>query len=77
MTIRRMTVATTLPGVQLYSGNFLSAVPGKRGSVYEKHGGFCLETQLFPDSPNKPSYPSARLSPGETWSHETVFSFYP
>ncbi|MGA2545037.1 MAG: aldose epimerase family protein [Rectinemataceae bacterium] len=74
---RRMTAATTLPGVQLYSGNFLSAFPGKRGSLYEKHGGFCLETQLFPDSPNKPSYPMSLLRPGQEWKHETVYRFYP
>jgi aldose 1-epimerase len=74
---RRMTAATTLPGVQLYSGNFLSAVAGKRGSVYEKHGGFCLETELYPDSPNRPSFPSARLAPGEAWTHETLYRFYP
>ena len=74
---RRMTAATTLPGVQLYSGNFLVAVAGKRGSVYEKHGGFCLETELYPDSPNRPSFPSARLIPGEAWTHETLYRFYP
>jgi aldose 1-epimerase len=73
---RRMSAATTLPGVQLYSGNFLAGSAGKRGSVYEKHGGFCLETQLFPDSPNKPAYPSARLLPGQKWAHETVYRFY-
>jgi aldose 1-epimerase len=73
---RRMTAATTLPGVQFYSGNFLEGSAGKRGSVYPKHGGFCLETQLFPDSPNKPAYPSCRLLPGETWSHQTVYRFY-
>lgn len=74
---RRMTAATTLPGVQLYSGNFLAGFPGKRGSSYEKHGGFCLETQLYPDSPNKPSYPTSRLLPGQVWAHETVYRFYP
>jgi aldose 1-epimerase len=77
VTGRRMTVSTTLPGVQLYSGNSLSAVQGKRGSVYGKHGGFCLETELYPDSPNKPTYPSSRLLPGEIWAHETVYRFYP
>jgi aldose 1-epimerase len=73
---RRMKVATTLPGIQLYTGNYLSAVQGKRGSVYGKHDGFCLETQLYPDSPNRPSYPSARLVPGQVWAHETVYSFF-
>jgi aldose 1-epimerase len=74
---RRMKASTTLPGVQLYSGNFLAGSAGKRGSVYEKHGGFCLETELFPDSPNKPGYPSSRLLPGQVWAHETVYRFIP
>jgi aldose 1-epimerase len=73
---RRIIAATTLPGVQLYTGNFLDGYVGKRGSVYAKHGGFCLETQLFPDSPNKADYPSAALRPGEVWANETVYRFY-
>jgi aldose 1-epimerase len=77
VTRRRMTVATTLPSVQFYTGNFISGVAGKRGSVYEKHSGFCLETELFPDAPNKPSYPSARLLPGQVWAHDTVYRFNP
>ena len=74
---RRMTVATSLPGVQFYSGNFLDGFAGKRGSTYVKHSGFCLETQLFPDSPNKPDYPTSRLLPGQTWAHDTFLRFYP
>jgi aldose 1-epimerase len=77
VTGRRMTAATTLPGVQLYTGNFLGGSIGKRGSVYKKHSAFCLETELFPDSPNKPQYPSSRLLPGQVWGHETVYRFYP
>jgi aldose 1-epimerase len=73
---RRMTVATTLPGVQLYTGNFLEGSPGKRGGTYAKHGGFCLETELFPDSPHRPDFPSARLGAGEVWAHETVYRFF-
>lgn len=73
---RRMVVATTLPGVQLYTGNGLSGTIGKRNSIYGKHSGLCLETQLFPDTPNKSNYPSARLLPGQLWSHETVYSFH-
>jgi aldose 1-epimerase len=73
---RRMSAATTLPGVQFYSGNFLSNVAGKRGSIYDKHSGFCLETELFPDSPNKPDFPSAILDPGAVWNHKTVYRFY-
>jgi len=74
---RRMSVATTLPGVQLYSGNFLEGSAGKRGGLYSKHSGFCLETELFPDSPNRPDFPSARLAPGQVWAHETVYGFIP
>ncbi len=74
---RRMRVSTTLPGVQLYSGNFLEGAAGKRGGVYAKHSGFCLETELYPDSPNRPEFPSARLAPGEAWAHETVYAFEP
>jgi len=70
---RRLTAATTLPGVQFYTGNFLAGAQGKRGGVYEKHSGLCLETQLFPDSPNKPDYPSCKLLPGQTWAHETLY----
>lgn len=72
---RRMVASTTLPGVQLYTGNFLDGAVGKRGSVYAKYSGLCLETQLFPDTPNKPSYPSALLKAGQTWTHETVYRF--
>jgi aldose 1-epimerase len=72
---RRMVVSTTLPGVQLYSGNFLEGSAGKRGGTYVKHGGLCLETELFPDSPNRPEFPTARLLPGQVWSHETVYRF--
>jgi aldose 1-epimerase len=73
---RRMTVATTLPGVQLYTGNFLAGAAGKRGGTYVKHGGFCLETELFPDSPHRPGFPSAVLAPGAVWAHETVYRFF-
>jgi aldose 1-epimerase len=75
LTRRRMTVATTLPGVQFYTGNFLSGILGKRGSVYDKHSGFCLETEFFPDSPNRPEFPSCRVSPGQIWEHTTLYRF--
>jgi len=77
VTGRRMTASTTLPAVQFYTGNFLAGFAGKRGSSYDKHGGFCLETQFYPDSPNKPEYPNCRLLPGQVWAHETIYSFYP
>jgi aldose 1-epimerase len=73
---RTLTVLTTQPGVQFYSGNFLSGMnKGYSGKVYEKHAGFCLETQHFPDSPNQPAFPSTELRPGQVWRSTTVFRF--
>jgi aldose 1-epimerase len=74
---RCMTADTSLPGVQFYTGNFLSGVRGKRGSIYDKHAGFCLETQLFPDTPNQPSFPSCIIEPGAEWKAKTVYRFSP
>ena len=73
---RVLTVTTTQPGVQFYSGNFLTgAYKGKTGAVYSQHTGLCLETQHYPDSPNKPAFPSTLLKPGETLHSETIFAF--
>jgi len=73
---RRMTVETTEPGVQFYTGNFLDGTyTGRHGVKYEQHTGFCLETQHFPDSPNQPSFPSTVLRPGVTRHSTTTFSF--
>lgn len=73
---RRMTVETTEPGIQFYSGNFLNGMfTGRHGKKYEKHTGFCLETQHFPDSPNHPSFPSTLLRPGHTMHSATAFTF--
>jgi aldose 1-epimerase len=73
---RVLTVETTQPGVQFYSGNFLDGtLHGKHGHVYNKHAGFCLETQHFPDSPNHPKFPTTELKPGETYHNVTVFKF--
>ncbi|GHT79050.1 aldose 1-epimerase [Spirochaetia bacterium] len=72
---RIMRLFTTQPGVQFYTGNFLSGVPGKPGSVYGKHTGFCLETQHFPDSPNRPEFPSAIFGPGRDYHEKSVFAF--
>ena len=73
---RMLTVTTTEPGVQFYSGNFLDGTfTGKSGTKYVKHDGFCLETQHFPDSPNHPAFPSTLLKRGETLHTETVFTF--
>jgi aldose 1-epimerase len=72
---RVMTVTTTEPGVQFYTGNYLKAVAGKGGRTYEKHAGLCLETQHFPDSPNHPKFPTVVLRPGETFRSKTVYQF--
>ncbi len=72
---RLMQLLTTEPGVQFYSGNFLDGVKGKFNAVYEKHHGFCLETQHFPDSVNKPHFPSTILRPGETYRQVTMYRF--
>jgi aldose 1-epimerase len=73
---RIMKVLTTKPGMQFYSGNFLTdADIGKGGKHYRKHFGFCLEPQYYPDSPNQPDFPSAILKPGELYHHEIVYSF--
>jgi aldose 1-epimerase len=72
---RTMRIFTTQPGVQLYTGNALNKTPGKIGSVYNKHAGFCLETQHYPDAPNKPTFPSAIFGPGRDYREKAVFSF--
>ncbi|MGA7157895.1 MAG: aldose epimerase family protein [Acidobacteriaceae bacterium] len=72
---RTLTVTTTQPGVQFYSGNFLNGQHGKYGVTYEKNSALCLETQHFPDSPNHPNFPSTELKPGQTMHTETVFTF--
>lgn len=72
---RVMEVFTTEPGIQFYSGNFLDGSNKGKGTVYNKHTGFCLETQHFPDSANKPDFPSVVLKPGEKYTHLTVHKF--
>jgi aldose 1-epimerase len=73
---RVMTIHTTEPGVQFYTGNFLDGtLTGKNGRVYNKHYGFCLETQHFPDSPNKPDFPTVVLQPGQKYTSQTVYKF--
>ncbi|RWL11541.1 MAG: galactose mutarotase [Mesorhizobium sp.] len=73
---RIMEISTTEPGVQFYSGNFLdSTLVGAAGQQYRQTDGFCLETQHFPDSPNKPSFPTTVLKPGETLKSTTIHKF--
>lgn len=69
-------VLTNEPGVQVYSGNFLDGTcVGKNGVTYEQHAGLCLETQKYPDSPNKPEWPSAYLEPGQKYYSHCVYRF--
>jgi aldose 1-epimerase len=71
-----MEAFTTEPGIQFYSGNFLNGMfTGHNGVVYNLHYGFCLETQHFPDSPNKPQFPSTVLRPGEKYTQTTIYRF--
>jgi aldose 1-epimerase len=73
---RMLTVLTTEPGIQFYSGNFLDGtLYGTSGHQYRQGDGLALETQHFPDSPNKPGFPSTRLDPGQTYSSSTVYAF--
>jgi aldose 1-epimerase len=73
---RTLTVFTTEPGLQFYSGNFLNGTErGYGGKLYAKHAGFCLETQHFPDSPNHANFPSTELLPGHVYRSTTLFVF--
>jgi aldose 1-epimerase len=73
---RTLEVSTTEPGVQFYTGNFLDGtVKGKGGVGYPQRSGLCLETQHFPDSPNKPAFPTTILKPGSTYRSKTVWRF--
>ena len=72
---RTMEVLTTEPSIQFYSGNFLNGTLAGTGGMYRQSDGFCLEPQHFPDSPNKPNFPSTILEPGDTYRSSTVFKF--
>jgi aldose 1-epimerase len=73
---RYMEVWTTEPGIQFYGGNFFDGkTKGKRGGTYDYRGSFALETQHFPDSPNRPGFPSTVLNPGETYNHVCIYKF--
>ncbi len=73
---RVMEVLTFEPGLQFYTGNFLDGtLKGKNGKVYAHRAAFCMETQHFPDSPNKPSFPSTELKPGQEYHTTTVYRF--
>jgi aldose 1-epimerase len=73
---RIMEVYTTEPGIQFYTGNFLDDhIAGKEGQIYSRRGGFCLETQHFPNSPNQPEFPTTILNPGDTYRQTTIYRF--
>lgn len=73
---RVMEVFTNQPGVQLYTGNFLDGtITGKGGKVYNQRYGFCLETQHYPDSPNKPNFPNVVLKTGQRFDSTTIYKF--
>jgi aldose 1-epimerase len=73
---RVLTVYTTEPGVQVYTGNFLDGTfTGVNGEKYVKNDGICFETQHYPDSPNHPAFPTTTLNPGQTYRTTTIFQF--
>ncbi len=73
---RVLEILTTQPGMQFYSGNFLDgSLVGKKGIVYHKYAGLCLEPQHFPDAPNHSNFPSTVLRPGEEYKQATIFRF--
>lgn len=73
---RVMEVLSDQPGLQFYAGNFLDgSITGKDGKVYQKHYAFCMEPQHYPDSPNKPNFPTTELKPGETYHNTIVYKF--
>jgi aldose 1-epimerase len=73
---RTMQIFSNQPGVQFYTGNFLDGTAtGKGGVIYRQGDGLCFEPQVFPDTPNKPSFGSARLDPGQTYENRIVYRF--
>jgi len=72
---RTMDVFTDQPGVQLYTGNFLSGIKGRGGQAFTKHWGFCLETQHYPDCVNQTQFPGCILKPGEIYTHTSSYQF--
>ncbi|UUX97544.1 aldose epimerase family protein [Aquabacterium sp. J223] len=73
---RRLTLSTSQPGLQFYSGNFLDGrLKGRGGRPLQRHAGLCLEPQHFPDSVHRPDFPSVWLRPGERWLHRAVYCF--
>lgn len=73
---RGLVVLTDQPGLQFYSGNFLSGQAGKAGKTYSYRGALCLEAQHFPDSPNRPEFPGIWLDPGDEYRQTTIYRFF-
>jgi aldose 1-epimerase len=71
---RVLTVLTTQPGIQIYSGNFLFGQKGRDGKTYKQRSALCLETQHFPDSVNQPAFPPVILRPGQTFHEATIYA---
>jgi aldose 1-epimerase len=73
---RVLELSTDQPGLQFYSGNFLDgSAPGKGGRLYRQSDALCLESQVWPDTPNRADFPSARLDPGQVYRHDTLYRF--
>ena len=73
---RTLELFTDQPGLQVYSGNYLDgSTAGKRGRLYRQSDGICLEPQIWPDAPNRPDFPGARLAPDNVYQHRSVFRF--
>ena len=73
---RKLKVLTDAPGIQVYTGNWLTGCPqSKSGKAYQDYDGVALECQYFPDSPNRPDFPSVTLKPGEEFENTIVFAF--
>jgi aldose 1-epimerase len=73
---RVLEIMTDQPGLQVYSGNYLDgSIPGKQGRLYRQSDGVCLEPQVWPDAPNRPDFPTARLAPGSVYLHRSVYRF--
>jgi aldose 1-epimerase len=73
---RILELLTDQPGLQVYSGNYLDGtIRGKRGRLYRQSDAVCLEPQIWPNAPNRPDFPSARLAPGNVYRHHTVYRF--
>ena len=73
---RTLELLTDQPGLQVYSGNYLDgSISGKRGRLYRQSAGICLEPQIWPDAPNRPDFPAARLAPDSVYRHRSVYRF--